>query len=170
MKKSARNILTNNIIIDSLKFIYKTRDIISNIIIKKRQYLDLKGTNPSRANELHSKLMNESDEDLRKGFMAESFYHSFQLKRLNNQKIWELFGSIMDVQLGKLFPMLFKDDPLDKVEEVRSEWMRLTREFTSSCLEITKFKPWGKVKNIIPIPEESKEKKNKKESEEAKKK
>ena len=130
-----------------MKFIYKTRDIISNIIIKKQQYLDFEKTNPSRAKELRSKLVQESDEDLRKGFTAELFYHSFQLKRLNNQKIWKLFGRIMDVQ-QELFLILFKDDSLDKVEEVKSEWMRLTGEFTSSCLEITKFKPWGQEKEL----------------------
>lgn len=69
----------------------------------------------------------------------------------------------------KLFLILFKEDSLDEVEEARSEWMRLTGELTSSCLEITKFKPWGNVTDIIPIPEEGEEMENKEELEEAKK-
>jgi hypothetical protein len=44
--------------------------------------------------------------------------------------------------------MLFKDDSLDKVEEVRSEWVRLTGKSTSSCLEITKLKPWEQEKEL----------------------
>ncbi len=132
--------LTDNIVADSLKFIFKTRDTIDNIITKKQQYLNLKETNRPAAAEFHSRLMNDCDEDLRKGFYTELNFHSFQLNRLRNQEIWKRYGNIVNVQ-SKLFAMLFKDDSLDDVKKTKDQWRELVKEFTSYCIEITKVKP-----------------------------
>ncbi len=120
-----------------MKFIFKTRDIIDNIITKKEQYIILEKTNRSAAATLHSRLMNDCDEDLRKGFYTELNFHSYQLRRLDNQKIWNKFESIVMVQ-GELFPMLFKDDPLDDVKKRKDQWRELVKEFTSYCIKISK--------------------------------
>jgi hypothetical protein len=133
--KEKRKILTNDIIADTIKFICKTRDIANDIIVKKKDYLRLIKVDPSA--ETKSLIFKNYADEMDKGFFTELNHYSFQLKRLNDQEIYNEFETLIEAY-EILLEILFKDNTLDNAQIAKDKCMKLLKEFTDKCIKISK--------------------------------
>ncbi len=135
--KSTRDISKNNIIADSLKFLFKGKDLVGNIIEKKEQSLNPEKTSTWKATKLHSELLKDYDEDLEGWYDRESRFHLYQLERLKNKKITNEFDCLFLSQ-HKLLGQLLADCQLNTIKDAYTKHKNLLSQLVSKCSNISK--------------------------------
>ena len=129
--------LTNEIVSDTLKFIFKANDILLDVFVNKLTYLKAKETHAEEAHKKEQIMYESFDEHIKKEFFDERNFHSYQLQRLENKELWKEFATLMET-LKTLIDMLLKDEMPKEYEEVDSRYKNLLKDFVSHCIEITK--------------------------------
>ena len=132
-----QKILTDNILADSLKFLFKGKDLVGNIIEKKEQSLDPEKTSTWRATKLHSEYLKDYDEDLEGWYDRESRFHLYQLGRLKNKEITNEFDCLFLSQ-HKLLGQLLADCQLNTIKDAYTKHKNLLSQLVSKCSNISK--------------------------------
>jgi CHAT domain-containing protein len=127
-----------NIISDTVKFVAKIREEISEIKNMMNYYDELifkahtvgEATKQEQKKDAYiSKVIDEHT-----AFYAEEEFQMFQLDRLNNQNIWREFKKLMTAHGEFLRAIVEKEHS----EEEESKFEKLYKKFINYCVEISK--------------------------------
>ena len=122
-----------DIIINVVSFVYKTQEIIDDLIMKK--FVFLKTRNLEQKKKYRESLEKVSEKI--SNLVVQEDTYTFQLQRVGNQEILEKFQKLLDVQTKYIAFFERKiEKPIDEMEkEKKPAVQELLDEFVSDCLE-----------------------------------
>ena len=136
-KKERYSELSDEIIGETLKFVFKINDILNDLWVDKELWKDKEKKDPQEAKKYEQIMLRRFDEHIRTDFFSQLMFHSFQLKRLKNQTIWTKFEKLMSTyeQLTKL---IHKGEDKQIYESLDKEYKILKKDFIEYCVRTTK--------------------------------
>lgn len=135
-----RNKETSTAIIEgTLKFLFRANDILNDLCSDKQLWVNKKNSaeEGTLAQKYYQAMANRLDSSTSKSFFDELNYHSFRLKRLQNQNVWEDFEELMSTYAG-LTKLIFKTDTVEECKEFDEKYKLLKKKFVDKCIDLTK--------------------------------
>lgn len=133
--------LQNEVIGDSLKFLFKQNDIINDLQTNRQLLEKLKREESAgRVSYLKKDMLEHFDNNIKANFFSELMFHSFQLKRLDNQHLWNDFEALMNITEEIIKMYLDFDRPLSEIINKNNKYTDSKKKFIEKCLGITKIK------------------------------
>ena len=121
-----------DIISDTLKFLFSTRQIYNNLVTEKLVFEKMRHEFPEKTSELERKIYERFDKEIEKDFFPQLMFHSFQLKRLEDESFLNGFQKIMMgyEELGKA---ILGQATQDIISKLNTEVMNSKKLFIEKC-------------------------------------
>jgi hypothetical protein len=137
-KESKEYSIQQEIIDGSLKFIFKIKDDIDNLQVKRITCLSQKEIVPVMAKDLEDQFLNEANKVLLETkFFPEFMFISYHLQRLKDDTLWQYLQKISD-SYEKMINILTLGEGMDEYEKNEIVFLNLTKSFVMKCLDISK--------------------------------
>lgn len=122
-----------DVISETLKFLFRSRNIYNNFHVDKKRYEQLGKAFPEKSSELEREMYENFDKDIKEEFFPQLMFQSFQLKRLKDKTFWGEFEIIMNKfeELGKL---ILAQENEDVIQDLSLEINDLKKGYIKKCL------------------------------------
>jgi len=120
------------ILSDTLKYLFKTKQTYSNLLIDKAALERATKKFPERLPELEREMYECFDREIKNDFFPDLMFHSFQLKRLEDDSFWKDFEKVMN-EYEKLGKMIFELPDMDSILKQNNQIIKLMLAFTDKC-------------------------------------
>jgi hypothetical protein len=126
-----------DIISEVLTYLFKIRQTFNNLFSDRMVLEQVRKQFPDRVSEMEKKMYARFDEELSRDFFPNLMFHSFQLRRIEDQTFWKDFESLMKKceDLGKT---TMGEVQLGKVVKLNEDILDLMKSFTEKCIAKTK--------------------------------
>jgi hypothetical protein len=125
------------IISETLKYLFKIRQTYNNLVADKKVAEELSKKYPNKVPELKTKMLESFNKDIANDFFPNLMFHSFQLKRLEDQSFWQDFEHLMN-KYDALTEMTLGKREKENYSERNKEMMDLIKNFIDKCITKTK--------------------------------
>ena len=126
-----------DILSDTLKYLFKIRQTYNNLVTDRKVIEKLSKEYPQKISELETKMFERFDREIADSFFPNLMYHSFQLKRLQDQSFWKDFENLMN-KYNELTDMTLGRKDKENYSERNKEMMMLVKDFINKCISKTK--------------------------------
>lgn len=135
--REERRIKEIDIISGVLSYLFKIKQTFNNLLTDRMVLEQVRKQFPDRVPEMERKMYARFDEELSKDFFPNLMFHSFQLRRIEDQTFWKDFEGLMNKceDLGKTSMGAIE---LGKVVKLNEDILELMKSFTEKCIAKTK--------------------------------
>jgi hypothetical protein len=126
-----------DIICGVLSYLFKIRQVFNDLLTDRRVLEEVRKQFPDKVSEMERKMYARFDDELSKDFFPSLMFHSFQLRRIEDQGFWQDFENLMN-KCGDLSKTAMGAIEFDKILELNEDILRLMKNFTEKCIEKTK--------------------------------
>jgi len=127
----------NEIIGATLKFLFKSDEITNDLLADRELLEKSKKEFPGKTSFLEQQMFKRLHGNITNDFFNELKFHSFQLKRLENQTIWRDFENLMNA-FEEVTKLLSELQPLEKCKSSDIKYKNIEKDFVNKCIDLTK--------------------------------
>ncbi len=124
----------NEIIEQTLKFIFKANDILNDLWVDRELLEKTMVKSPQNAQRIEQQLFKRFDENIRNDFFKELMFHSGQIKRLKNKSFWEDFEKL-NLIYQDLTKVMIDLKPKKEYEGLDNKYKELKKKFIEKCIK-----------------------------------
>jgi hypothetical protein len=120
------------ILSETLKYLFKVKQIYNNLLTDKSVLEKVLQQFPEKASDLEKRMHENFDKDIQKAFFPELMFHSFQLKRLDDQSFWKEFEKVMN-EFEALGNSIMEKGSEAVILEHNARTLALMKTFVEKC-------------------------------------
>jgi len=129
--------LANDIINDTLKFFFKTNDILNDLWIDKKIWAKIHAEDEIKSYEIEQRMLRRFEDHTKKDFFNELMYHSYRLRQLEDNSLFFEFESLMHA-FKDLAGQVLVAKASHEYAQLDTRYQELKKSFLEKCAKVTK--------------------------------
>jgi hypothetical protein len=129
--------LANEIINDTLKFFFKTNDILNDLWLDKKIWAKIHAEDQLKSYEIEQRMLRRFEDHTKKDFFNELMYHSYRLRQLEDNSLFNEFESLMHA-FKDLAGQVLVAKTSNEYTQLDTKYQELKKSFLAKCAQVTK--------------------------------
>ena len=125
------------ILSETLKYLFKTKQTYDNLLTDKSVLDKTRKEFPQKSSEFERHMYESFAKNIEKDFFPEMMFHSFQLKRLEDESFYKNFEIVLN-KFETLGNRIMKESSKEMISEINTETMESIKAFFVKCNAKTK--------------------------------